>query len=90
MASVTARWREWRDFIGRSRQTFFSIMDPRIFRKNLKFKVFEGRVTSNRVYCSMCSTKCCCKFVQLLTLTNKLAANVEGFTKMGKVAHIIC
>ena len=39
----------------------------------------------------ICSTKCCCKFVQLLTLTNKLAANVEGFTKMGKVAHnIIC
>ena len=41
-----------RDSSGRSRQTFFSIMDPRIFRKNLKFKVFEGRVTS-RVYCSM-------------------------------------
>ena len=30
------------------------------------------------------------EFVQLLTLTNKLAANVEGFTKMGKVAYIIC
>ena len=66
-ASVIAQWRESSDFkwsietnlrqvfphlFANLKWSFFSRTDPRIFKKNLKMKVFLARVTSS-VYCSM-------------------------------------
>lgn len=70
------------------RRTFFSIMDPRNFRKNLKLKVFHCRVIS-RVYCSMLSSSPLSKFCKTCADAQNLEFFPSSRPRFAKLGYLV-